>query len=91
MDEIPDLFGNVAQPERAAPLQARPLTADDVRDQMLAIIAALRDAKVVPFEQAVMNKHIAMFPIMAQWLAPDEGEQLVFQFGVEVERLLKAA
>ena len=30
-------------------------------------------------------------PAQAQWLAPEEGEQLVFQFEAEVERLLKAA
>ena len=38
-----------------------------------------------------MNKHIAMFPIMAQWLDPEEGQQLVFDFETEVQRLLKAA
>jgi predicted secreted protein len=91
MDKTTDLFGDVPQPERAAPPRARPLTADDVRNQMLTLIATLREADEVPFEAGEMKKHIAMFPIMAQWLAPDEGEQLVFQFEAEVERLLKAA
>lgn len=86
-----DLFGDVPQPERPVPQQARPLTADDIRQEMLALIGALRSAEVVPFEPAEMNKHIAMFPIMAQWLAPEEGEQLVLQFEAEVERLRKAA
>ncbi len=90
-DEIDDLFGEVAQPERAPLEQRKPLTAEDVRNQMLALIGRLREADAVPFEPAEMDKHIAMFPIMAQWLAPDEGEQLVFQFEAEVERLLKAA
>ena len=91
MDEIEDLFGDIPQPQRAPAEQRRPLTADDVREQMLALIAQLRNADVVPFDAAIMNKHIAMFPIMAQWLEPEEGEQLVFQFETEVERLLKAA
>lgn len=90
-DEIEDLFGEVIQPERAPVEQRKPLTAEDVRQQMLALIAQLREADAIPFEAAEMNKHIAMFPIMAQWLAPEDGEQLVFQFEAEVERLLKAA
>lgn len=90
-DTMTDLFGLVPQPQRPVPPPARPLTAEDVRAQMLAIIATLREADEVPYELAVMKKHIAMFPIMAQWLAPEDGEQLVFQFEAEIERLLKAA
>lgn len=90
-DEIDDLFGEVPQPQTAPVEQRRPLTAEDVREQMLSLIAQLRAAETIPFEAAVMNKHIAMFRIMAQWLAPEDGEQLVFQFEAEVERLLKAA
>lgn len=91
MDEIDDLFGDVPQPARKPAEQRKPLTAEDVRAEMVALIAQLRASDVVPFEAAVMSKHIAMFPIMAQWLAPEDGEQLVFQFEAEVERLLKAA
>jgi hypothetical protein len=92
MDEdVEDLFGEVPQPPRAPVEQRQPLTAEDVRDQMLSLIARLREAETIPFETSEMNKHIAMFPIMAQWLAPEEGEQLVFQFEAEVGRLLKAA
>jgi hypothetical protein len=90
-DEIEDLFGEVPQPQGAPVEQRKPLTAEDVREQMLSLIDQLRAAETVPFEAAVMNKHIAMFPIMAQWLTPEDGEQLVFQFEAEVERLLKAA
>lgn len=86
-----DLFGEVPQPERPAPPQRQPLTADAIREEMLALIVALRGAETMPFEPAEMNKHVAMFPIMAQWLAPEEGEQLVLQFEAEVERLRRAA
>ena len=93
MDEPdqPRLFGETPQPERVQSQQRRPLTADDIRAEMLSLIATLRRADAIPFEAAVMNKHVAMFPIMAQWLAADEGEQLLMEFMTEVERLKKAA
>jgi len=91
MAEQQDLFGHEPQPERAAAPPRRPLTADDVRNQMIELIAQLRQSDVIPFEAAVMKKHIAMFPIMAMWLDPDEGKQLELAFSAEVERLMKAA
>ncbi len=57
----------------------------------MELIAALREADAVPFDEREFAKHIAMFPIMAQWLPDDEGKQLVFEFEREVERLRKAA
>ena len=87
-----DLFGDVPQPEgRKIQEQRKPLTADDVRCQMLALIAALRQVDEIPFGTAEFEKHIAMFPIMAQWLPDDEGKQLCFEFDCEVKRLQKAA
>lgn len=87
-----DLFGEVPQPERQEKAEARkPLTADDVREAMIGLIAALRNADTVPFDEREFAKHVAMFPIMAQWLPDDEGKQLVFEFEREVERLRKAA
>ncbi len=82
-----DLYGHVPQPVRAPASQRRPLTADDVRDRMHDLIAAVRDADAMPFEAAELKKHRAMFPIMAQWLDVLEGERLVRQFEAEVERL----
>ncbi len=86
-----DLFGDVPQSVRAQPEQRKPLTAADVRGMMVTLIGQLREADAVPFEAAVMSKHVAMFPIMAQWLDPEDGQQLVLEFEAEVERLLKAA
>jgi hypothetical protein len=91
MDDTEDLFGHVPQPSAPAAEHRRPLTSDDVRNQMHNILAALREAREMPFEVAELRKHRAMFPIMAQWLEPEEGQQLVFDFEFEVERLLKAA
>ena len=86
-----DLFGFTPQRTRPEPPRKLPLTAADVRERMIALIEALRGANVIPFAADEFTKHRAMFPIMAQWLEPEDGEQLVFQFEVEVERLLKAA
>lgn len=87
-----DLFGEIPQPERppAAP-ERRPLTPEDVRAKMVELIAIARAAETIPFSPAELDKHIAMFPIMAQWLPDDDGQQLVLEFEIEVERLKKAA
>jgi hypothetical protein len=87
-----DLFGEVPQREIAQPAESRrPLTAEDIRARMHGLIAALREAESNPFEPAEFDKHVAMFPIMAQWLPDDEGKQLCFEFAAEIERLKRAA
>lgn len=87
-----DLFGEVPQPERAQAAEPKePLTPDDVRAMMRALIEAISGVDQIPFTPAEFEKHIAMFPIMARWLPDDEGNQLVFAFLREVERLKKAA
>ncbi|HYI41856.1 MAG TPA: hypothetical protein VE053_16225 [Allosphingosinicella sp.] len=86
-----DLFGDVPQPIPASPQpERRPLTADDVRGQMLSLIATARAADSMPFEATELKRHIALFPIMARWLGDEEGQQLVFEFEAEIERLLAA-
>lgn len=88
----PDMFGHVAQPERQpAPPPRKPLTPDDVRARMLELIATARAADAMPFDERELERHVAMFPIMAQWLDREEGERLVLAFEAEVERLRLAA
>lgn len=70
-----------------APPAARPLTADDVRQKMIDIIAALQGAMAVPFETAQLEQHKRMFPIMAMWLPDAEGQALVEAFDAELKRL----
>lgn len=90
-----DLFGHTPQQSelfRPPPPPARkPLTADDVRDRMLALIATARAAETMPFEPREFKQHLAMFPIMAQWLPDEEGAQLLLAFESEMERLRLAA
>lgn len=86
-----DLFGKVPQPNRKPPEERKPLTADNVRERMLDLIARLREADEIPFPEREFERHIAMFPILAQWLPDDERDQLCFEFAQEIERLKKAA
>ncbi len=87
----PALFGETPQAIRGPAPERRPLTAEDVRAMMLDLIATARAAETMPFEQHELKRHVALFPIMAQWLSPDEGEQLTLAFEAEVERLRRAA
>jgi hypothetical protein len=77
------------EPEVTAPATvepARPLTAADVRAKMLDLIATLEGADQMPFEPAVLKKHKAMFPIMAQWLEREDGEALKQRFTTALAR-----
>ena len=87
MDSFFDtLLPEPVQPEPPVTTPARPLTAADVREQMVAIIAALRGAEAQPFAPDVFKKHKAMFPIMAQWLDPADGNALVGEFEAQLTR-----
>lgn len=90
-DHIGDLFGFTPQRERPAPPRKQPLTAADVRLVMLDLIEQARAADSLQLDAPEWSKKIAMFPIMAQWLDPDDGAQLVFAFESEIERLRLAA
>ena len=86
-----DLFGDVPQPIPVAPQPERmPLTADDVRQTMLSLIATAETAETMPFDATELKRHSAMLPIMARWLAPEEGQELVSRFKAEIARLLAA-
>ena len=86
-----DLFGHTAQPARPAPPRKEPLTAADVRLVMLGLIETARTAQSLPLGAPEWTQNIAMFPIMAQWLDPEDGAQLTLAFETEIERLRLAA
>jgi len=81
-----DLLTEPARTISPAP-QPRPLTADDVRAMMADILSTLAAAEAMPFSPDELKRHRAMFPIMAQWLSPAEGERLVGRFESELHRL----
>ena len=86
-----DLVGHTPQPSRPTPPRKEPLTAADVRLIMVELIDTARDADSLPLDAPEWTKKIAMFPIMAKWLDPEDGAQLVMEFEAEIERLMLAA
>jgi hypothetical protein len=91
-----DLFGNTppkSEMFEEAPVHAPPkrLTADDIKQEMLALLAKARAATSMPWTPRELRTHTVLFPEMARWLSPEEGEQLLLEFETEIERLKKAA
>jgi hypothetical protein len=93
----PDMFGHTPpQAEMFVDEQAiydapKKLTADDIRQEMLALLAKARAAETMPWSPRELRTHTVLFPEMARWLAAEEGEQLLMEFMTEIERLRKAA
>lgn len=93
----PDMFGHTPQQaemfadEQASYEPPRKLTADDIRQEMLALLAKARASQVMPWTPRELRTHTVLFPEMARWLDPGEGEQLLMEFMAEVERLKRAA
>lgn len=91
----PDMFGHTIQqsemfdePPHEPP---KKLTADDIRAEMLALLAKARAAETMPWTPRELRTHTVLFPEMARWLSEEEGEQLLMEFMTEIERLKKAA
>jgi len=95
MDDQPDMFGpDPAQAEmfeEPAAEPPKPLTAEDIRGEMLALIATARAAETMPWTPREVRSHTALFPYMAEWLPKEEGEQLMLEFETEIQRLRRAA
>lgn len=91
----PDMFGHTPQQsemfDEPAPEPRKQLTADDIREEMLALLAKARAADTMPWTPRELRTHIVLFPEMARWLPEPEGEQLLLEFMTEIERLKKAA
>lgn len=66
-------------------------TPDTIRARMLRLIAEARAAEKLPWTPRMAQSHTVMFPYMAEWLPKEEGEQLLLEFMIEMERLQKAA
>lgn len=87
-----DLFGHVPQKgelfSEAMPV-SRPIqhTPDTIRALMLDILAEARSADVIPWTARKLRSHTAMFPYMAEWLKGGEGDRLLGEFKLEMDRL----
>lgn len=93
----PDMFGHTPQQsemfadEQGAYDPPKRLTADDIRQEMLALLAKARASETMPWTARELRTHTVLFPEMAKWLPPEEGEQLLMDFMTEIKRLERAA
>lgn len=97
MHDQPDMFGHTPQQsemfadDQVSCEPTKKLTADDIRAEMLALLAKARAAESMPWTPRELRTHTVLFPEMAKWLPPEEGEQLLMDFMMEIERLKRAA
>ena len=85
----PDLFLSDPQPEL---LEDRPehvyrADPDEVRRDLLRLLAEARAAKTMPWEPRKVRLFKTIFPQMSGWLPEDEAKQLCFEFVAEIARL----
>jgi hypothetical protein len=89
----PDLFLPDAEPEFFEERQAvseRPDPAK-IRLQLVTLIEKARSAQTMPWPEREARMWQIAFPQMTNWLSPEEGDQLRFEFAQEMQRLAKAA
>ena len=89
------MFGHTAQQsemfDEAVQAPPKRLTADDIREEMLVLLAKARAAETMPWTERELRTHTVLYPEMARWLPDAEGEQLLMEFMTEIERLKRAA
>ena len=83
-DDQPDMFGS-------EPLPVYRPDPDKVRRRLYNILAELRVPDAAPPKPTRLSLYQTIFPQMASFLPPDEGDQLRFEFAQEMQRLAKAA
>jgi hypothetical protein len=85
-----DLFGPDPQAElfdEDAPTPVYRADPDEVRAELLQILAEARAAKTLPWAPGKAALYRTVFPQMANWLPDDEANQLRFEFASELARL----
>ncbi len=88
----PDLFLAEPQPELFGKQPERKYYADPekVRAKLHKLLAEMRAAGSMPWDDRTLRLHQTVFPQMTDWLPDEEAAQLRFAFATELERL-KAA
>ena len=80
----PGLFGERSGPdERADPHK--------IRLHLVELLETARKAKTMPWPERDARMWQIAFPQLANWLPPDEADQLRFAFAQEMQRLAGAA
>ena len=87
-----DLFLVDIQPDllEQQPAQAYRPKVDDVRRELLDMLAQARAAKSMPWTPAKAKYHQTVFPQMSNWLPEAEAAQLRLEFESEMARLSEA-
>ena len=88
-DAQQSLFGE-GEDRMQPPVQKFTPEPDDVRQELLTLLAKARAAQTMPWPEREARMWQTVFPQMANWLPAEEAEQLRFEFAQEIERL-KAA
>ncbi|HEY0105940.1 MAG TPA: hypothetical protein VGB91_07630 [Rhizomicrobium sp.] len=83
----PDLFRTEVQPDllEDQPAQAYRADPDEVRRDLLRMLAEARAARAMPARR--LRLYQTIFPQMSNWLPEAEAAQLCFAFECELERL----
>lgn len=75
-------FGDAPAARSYAPAQ------EDVRAELLSLLAQAKAARDhSPWDKRTFRYHQVVFPQMANWLAPEERDQLCFEFASELKRI----
>jgi len=100
MTDETDLFGQNAAQESLfgagegrmqAPQRNNAPDPQVIRFRLHTLLEKVRDAETMPWAERDARMWKTVFPNMAKWLPPEEGEQLCFEFAREMERLALAA
>jgi hypothetical protein len=88
-----DLFLPEPEPELFAERSGADGRADPhkIRLHLVALLETARKAKTMPWPERDARMWQIAFPQMANWLPPDEADQLRFEFAQVMQRLARAA
>jgi hypothetical protein len=78
-----DLFANAPAPDNRVVAGDAPR----IRRRLLKLLAQARAADTPPWSERDTRMYQIIFPQMANWLPPDEAEQLRLEFSAELDRL----
>lgn len=84
-----DLFGHEGPDPSDENFETPEYHADpeEVREELNGILAEMRAAEAMPWDEKRVALYRTVFPQMTNWLPAEEGAQLRFAFEAELERL----
>ena len=62
-------------------------TAETIREQVMKIIACVREADTMPFQPDELRNHNVWMPYYCEWLKNGEGDALLSEYRKHIERL----